>query len=58
MANWIEMSSRLARKISGLRFRWNAVVGVANVLGKRGGVGCDCISAATAKKFVTARGGP
>ena len=37
MVNWIEMSSMLAREISGLRFRWNAVVGVANVLGKRGG---------------------
>ena len=38
MENQMEIPSILAHDVSGLRFRWNAAVGVANVLGKRGGV--------------------
>ena len=32
----MEIPSILACDVSGLRFRWNTAVGVANVLGKRG----------------------
>ena len=38
MENRMEIPLILVCDVSGLRFRWNAAVGVVNVLGKRGGI--------------------
>ena len=40
MENRMEIPLILAHDVSGLRFRWNAAVGVVNILGKRGGLLC------------------
>ena len=55
--NWVETSVTLAREVSALILRWNAVVLVANVRGKRVCSG-GALSEAMANKSAVGRGGP